>query len=323
MKKRIFGRTGWKVSEIGYGMWGMAGWKGSDDRESDRSLDLAVELGCNFFDTAWAYGEGRSELILNRLLKRHSEKDLYVATKIPPKNFIWPSKREFTLDECFPREHILKYTEKSLKNIGVDTIDLQQFHVWEDGWADDERWQETINQLKEEGKIRAVGISVNRWEPNNSLQTLKTGKIDAVQVIYNIFDQAPEDELFPLCDKLQVAMIARVPFDEGTLTGNIRKNTTFPEGDWRASYFVPENLESSVEHADKLRPLIPEGMTMAQTALRFILCNTTVSTIIPGMRKPHHVRENIDTSDGKGLPKDLLYELKKHRWDRVPTWWSQ
>jgi aryl-alcohol dehydrogenase-like predicted oxidoreductase len=323
MKNRIFGRTGWKIGEIGYGMWGMAGWMGSDDRESDRSLDLAVDLGCNFFDTAWAYGEGKSELILNRLLKRHPEKELYVATKIPPKNFIWPSKREFTLEECFPPEHIIDYTEKSLKNIGVDTIDLQQFHVWEDGWAENENWQKTINRLKEEGKIRAVGISVNRWEPNNSLHTLKTGMIDAVQVIYNIFDQAPEDELFPLCDKHQVAIIARVPFDEGTLTGNITKKTTFPEGDWRATYFVPENLKSSAEHADKLRPLIPEGMNMSQMALRFILCNTAVSTIIPGMRKTHHVRENIETSDGKGLPENLLSQLKQHRWDRVPAPWSQ
>jgi aryl-alcohol dehydrogenase-like predicted oxidoreductase len=177
--------------------------------------------------------------------------------------------------------------------------------------------------LKEEGKIRAVGISVNRWEPNNSLSTLKTGMIDAVQVIYNIFDQAPDDKLFPLCDKLQVAIIARVPFDEGTLTGNITKKTTFLEGDWRATYFVPENLESSAEHADKLRSLVPEGMTMSQMALRFILCNNTVSTIIPGMRKPHHVRENMETSDGKGLSKNLLSQLKNHRWDRVPSWWSQ
>ncbi len=323
MEYRTFGRTGWKVSEIGYGMWGLASWTGAEEKEVHASLDLAIEKGCNFFDTAWAYAEGLSEKIAASMLKRHAGKNLYVATKIPPKNFIWPSKREFTLEECFPQDHIIEYTEKSLKNLGVDTIDLQQFHVWEDGWAGDEQWQETVSRLKEQGKIRAVGVSVNRWEPNNCLQTLKTGHIDAVQVIYNIFDQAPEDQLLPLCKELDIAVIARVPFDEGTLTGNIRKDSAWPEDDWRSSYFVPENLQSSVEHADNLRPLVPKGMAMAEMALRFILCNETVSTIIPGMRTTSHVHKNIGTSDGKGLTEDLFSELKKHRWDREPTWWSQ
>ena len=323
MQYRRFGRTGWHVSEIGYGMWGLAGWTGSDDQESERSLDVAVEMGCNFFDTAWGYGSGRSEQILGKLLKRHPEKTLYLATKIPPKNFTWPSRKGFTLDECFPPDHIREYTEKSLKNLNVETIALQQFHVWEDSWATDERWQRTIEDLKKEGKIQAMGISVNRWEPENCLESLKTGLIDAVQVIYNIFDQAPEDELFPLCQKLDIGIIARVPFDEGTLTGNLTKDTTFPKDDWRSTYFVPENLQSSVEHADQLKPLVPSGMTMPEMALRFILSNQHVHTTIPGMRKLNHVKSNVSTSDGKGLPEDLLKKLKEHRWDRQPTSWSQ
>jgi aryl-alcohol dehydrogenase-like predicted oxidoreductase len=323
MQYRAFGRTGWKVSEIGYGMWGMAGWTGSDDKESERSLDLAVELGCNFFDTAWSYGNGKSERLLGDLVRRHSEKRLYVATKIPPKNSIWPSRRGFTLDECFPPDHIIEYTEKSLKNLGVETIDLIQFHVWEDSWATDERWAKTIEDLKKAGKIRAVGISVNRWEPDNSLETLKTGRIDAVQVIYNIFDQAPEDHLFPLCKKLNIGVIARVPFDEGTLTGKFTKHTTFPKDDWRSTYFVPENLTPSVERADKLKPFVPKRMTLTDMALRFILSNDIVSTTIPGMRKEAHVRTNIATSDATKLPPKLLAELKKYRWDRTPTEWSQ
>ncbi|MBD3306833.1 aldo/keto reductase [candidate division KSB3 bacterium] len=323
MEYRTFGKTGWNVSEIGYGMWGMGGWTGSDDQESAHSLDVAVELGCNFFDTAWGYGAGKSEQILGDLLKRHPEKRLYTATKIPPKNFTWPSKRWFTLDECFPPDHITEYVEKSLKNIDVETIDLIQFHVWEDSWAQDERWQRTIEELKQSGKIQAVGVSLNRWEPWNSLETIKTGKIDAVQVIYNIFDQSPEDQLFPLCDQYNVAVIARVPFDEGTLTGKITKATTFPEDDWRSSYFVPENLNSSVDHAEEVKNVVPPGMTMPEMALRFILSNKTVSTTIPGMRKLEHVRANIAASDGNALPADLLAELKKHRWDRVPTEWSQ
>ena len=323
MQYRTFGRTGWQVSEIGYGMWGMAGWKGSDDEESIQSLSRAVELGCNFFDTAWAYGDGHSERLLGNLLRQYPTTRLYTATKIPPKNRIWPSRRHFTLDEVFPYDYIIDYTNRSLKNLGVETIDLMQFHVWEDAWAHDERWQRAVEDLKQQGKIRAMGISINRWEPWNGIETLRTGLIDAVQVIYNIFDQNPEDELFPVCEELNIAVIARVPFDEGTLTGTLTKDSTWPEGDWRNTYFVPENLHASVERAEALRPLIPEGMTMPEMALRFILSNPTVSTTIPGMRKLRHVEANIAASDGQGLPPDLIEKLRAHRWDRQPTEWSQ
>ncbi|MCW3089285.1 MAG: aldo/keto reductase [Ferruginibacter sp.] len=323
MQYRTFGRTGWKVSEVGYGMWGMAGWTGSESEEVNNALDRSVELGCNFFDTAWGYGEGLSEQILNALIKRHPEKRLYVATKVPPKNRKWPSKPEFKLDDVFPADYIVEYTEKSLQNLGVETIDLQQFHVWEDDWAQQDEWKEAITKLTQQGKVQAWGISVNRWEPNNSLQTLQTGLMDAVQVIYNIFDQAPEDKLFPLCRELNIGVIARVPFDEGTLTGTMTKETTFPAGDWRGTYFVPENLNSSVDHADALKPLLPAGMNLPEMALRFILSNPDVATTIPGLRKLRNVEANMSVSDGKELPKDLLKELKNHRWDREPTQWSQ
>ena len=323
MEYRTFGRTGWQVSGIGYGMWGLAGWTGSEEDEVNQALERSVELGCNFFDTAWAYGDGLSEQILSGLLKRHADKRLYVATKIPPKNRIWPSKPEFALKDVFPADYIVEYTEKSLKNLGVETIDLQQFHVWEDGWAEQDEWKEAITKLTQQGKVQAWGVSVNRWEPDNSLNTLRTGLIDAVQVIYNIFDQAPEDNLFPLCREMNLGVIARVPFDEGTLTGTFTKETTFPADDWRASYFVPENLNSSVEHADALKPLIPAGMTMPEMALRFILSNPDVATTIPGMRKLRNVEANMAAGNGNGLTTELLEELKKHRWDREPTEWSQ
>ncbi|MGQ9849093.1 MAG: aldo/keto reductase [Aggregatilineaceae bacterium] len=323
MQYRTFGRTGWLVSEIGYGMWGMAGWMGSDDAESLAALERSVELGCNFFDTAWAYGAGHSEKLLGQLVRAHPDKKLYTASKIPPKNFKWPSRRGYTLDECFPPDHIREYTEKSLHNLGLDSMDLIQFHVWEDCWAHDERWQRTIDDLKREGLIKAVGISVNRWEPWNSLETLRTGLVDAVQVIYNIFDQAPEDQLFKVCVEQNVAVIARVPFDEGTLTGTLTKDSRWPEGDWRNTYFVPENLIPSVERAEALRPLIPPGMTMPEMALRFCLAHPTVSTVIPGMRKVRHVEANIAASDGRALPPELIKKLREHRWDRVPTKWSQ
>jgi aryl-alcohol dehydrogenase-like predicted oxidoreductase len=323
MEYRRFGRTNWNISEIGYGMWGLAGWTGTDVSEVNQALELSVGLGCNFFDTAWGYGAGKSEQILGQLLKRHSSRKLYAATKIPPKNFKWPSRADYKLEDCFPAAHIVEYTEKSLRNLAVDCIDLQQFHVWEDGWSNHDEWKKAIEKLKKDGKIRYIGISVNRWEPDNVLETIKTGLIDTVQVIYNIFDQNPEDHLFPLCKKYDVGVIARVPFDEGTLTGTLTKETVFPKDDWRSTYFVPENLNSSVDHAEALKPLIPSGMTMPEMALRFILSNNDVHTIIPGMRKIRNVEANIRASDGKGLSEKLKAALKHHRWDRVPTSWSQ
>ena len=323
MKYRRFGRTGWQVSEMGYGMWGMAEWAGSDDAESLAGLQQSVDLGCNFFDTAWAYGEGHSERLLGRLLAANPGKTLYAATKIPPKNRQWPTHRGSRLDEVFPPDYIREYAEKSLANLNRPSIDLLQFHVWEDDWADDDRWQRAMDDLRREGLIHAVGVSINRWEPWNALRTLRTGLVDAVQVIYNIFDQAPEDELFPLCRELDIGVIARVPFDEGTLTGTLTKDTTWPEGDWRNTYFVPENLIPSVERADALKPLVPKGSSMPDVALRFILANPDVSTIIPGMRKPSHVKSNLAASDAPPLPEELLATLKRHRWDREPTEWSQ
>ncbi len=323
MQYRRFGRSDWQVSEVGYGMWGLAGWTGSDRKETDDSLDLAVESGINFFDTAWGYGEGLSERILGALIKRYPSQKIYAATKIPPKNRIWPSQRAFLIDDVFPADYIVEYTETSLKNLGTEQIDLLQFHVWEDDWAEKDEWKEAIQKLTKEGKVARWGISVNRWEPENSLKTIETGLIDAVQVIYNIFDQAPEDKLFPLCQKMDIAVIARVPFDEGTLTGTFTKETTFPADDWRSTYFVPENLISSVNHADALRKEIPAGMSMPELALRFILNNPDVHTTIPGMRKLPHVRSNVAVSDGDGLNAQLAEKLKLYRWDRTPTEWSQ
>ena len=323
MEYRKLGRTDWQVSAVGYGMWGLAGWKGSEDQETNRSLDLAVENGCNFFDTAWGYGEGRSERILSMLVKRHPDKRIYLATKIPPKNFKWPSKRGYLFKDCFPGSHIIEYVEKSLANLSVDTIDLIQFHVWEDDWADVDEWKLTLEKLRSQGKINKVGLSINRWEPDNAIRTLQTGVIDTVQVIYNIFDQAPEDKLFPICEALDIGVIARVPFDEGTLTGNLTMDSTFPAGDWRNTYFVPENLKSSVEHAESIKKILPADRTLPEVALKFILQNHNVSTVIPGMRKERNVIANMKVGTDYFLPLDLIQNLKTHRWDRSPTEWSQ
>jgi aryl-alcohol dehydrogenase-like predicted oxidoreductase len=323
MDYRTFGRTGWPVSVLGYGMWGMGGWTGSDDEQSLRALQRAVEAGVNFFDTAWGYGAGHSEGLLGQLVRANPGTKLYTATKIPPKNMTWPSRRGFTLDDCYPPDHIEQYVHSSLENAGLDSFDLMQFHVWEDDWLDDHRWSTKMEELRRQGLFYAIGISINRWEPWNGIRTVRSGLVDAVQVIYNIFDQNPEDELFPACAEMNVAVIARVPFDEGSLTGTLTKDTTWPEGDWRNSYFVPENLNASVERAEALKAVLPEGMTLPEMALRFIVSNPAVSTTIPGMRKLEHGDANIAAANAGPLPPELIERLRPHRWVRQPTDWSQ
>jgi aryl-alcohol dehydrogenase-like predicted oxidoreductase len=318
MRTRTFGRTGWQVSEIGYGMWGMGGWTGSDDQQSLQALERALALGCNFFDTAWAYGQGKSETLLGQAL-RANRQAAYVATKIPPKNMKWPGKAEYRIQDTYPPDHIREYTEKSLQFLGRPAIDLQQFHVWSDTWADDDGWQRAVDDLKRERLVRAVGISVNRWEAANVLRALETGLIDSVQVVYNVFDQAPEDQLLPYCEAHGIAVIARVPFDEGSLTGTLTINSKWPEGDWRNIYFNREHLAATLARVDRLSPLVPEGMDLPELALRFILEHPAVSTTIPGMRRPAHVERNLAASDGIRLPPRLGEALKTHRWDRTPN----
>jgi aryl-alcohol dehydrogenase-like predicted oxidoreductase len=330
MRYRRFGRTGWEVSEIGYGMWGMASWADSNDEESLRSLQAAVDQGCNFFDTAYAYGNGRSENLLGQIVRTNSGKRLYTATKIPPKTLQWPAPPESTLMESYPPDHVEEYVHRSLENARLDQFDLMQFHTWSDDWMRDDRWFYKLDDLRSQKLIQAIGISINRWEPWNGVRAVRSGQIDAVQVIYNIFDQNPEDDLFPACREMNVAVIARVPFDEGTLTGTLTKESRWPEGDWRNTYFVPENLIPSVERADQIKKLLDEWnrergtrITMPELALRFILANQDVSTIIPGMRKLSHVESNIAASDAGPLERELLEKLKGFRWVRKPTPWSQ
>ncbi len=330
MRYRRFGRTGWEVSEIGYGMWGMAGWSDSSDDESMRSLQASVDHGVNFFDTAYAYGQGHSENLLGQLVRANPSKKLYTASKIPPKTLQWPAPVDSTLAQTFPSDHVEEYVHRSLENAGLEQFDVMQFHTWSDEWMRDDRWFYKLDDLRSQKLIQAFGISINRWEPWNGIRAVRSGQIDSVQVIYNIFDQNPEDELFPACREMDVAVIARVPFDEGTLTGNLTKDSKWPEGDWRNTYFVPENLIPAVEKADEIKKLLEDWnrehetrITMPELALRFILNNTDVSTIIPGMRKLHHVEANVAASEAGPLPDELHKKLRGFRWVRKPAPWSQ
>src|SRR5271156_6678185 len=322
MKYRKLGRTGFDVGDIAHGLWGMSGWSGSEDQESLQAMQSAIDLGCNFFDTAWAYGEGKSDGLLGKILASNKGKRLYAASKVPPLNGRWPATPEYKYHEVFPAAHVVSYAQKIREKLGTDSIDILQFHVWDDSWADQPEFRETVEKLKSDRLIRFFGLSLNRWQPENGIKALRTGLVDAVQVIYNIFDQSPEDKLFPVCRELNVGVIARVPLDEGSLGGKMTLATTFPEGDWRGLYFGPENLPPTIARVEKLKPILPPGMTLPEMALRFILSNPDVSTTIPGMRRAQNVRENIAASDAGALDAVLLKKLKEHRWDRVPASWS-
>lgn len=322
MRYRTLGRTGFSVSEMACGLWGMSGWSGSDDSESLRTLQLAVDLGCNFFDTAWAYGGGKSDAFLGKILAANPGKRLYSASKIPPKNDRWPALPSYDYNDVFPADHVFEYADKIRRALGVDTIDVLQFHVWDDSWTDRPEFRATVEKLKRDGIVHAFGLSINRWEPANGIKALRTGLVDCVQVIYNVFDQNPEDELFPLCRELNIGVIARVPLDEGSLGGKMTRETTFPEGDWRRGYFNPKNLAETMDRVDRLRDDLPAGLSLADAALRFILAEPAVSTIIVGMRKEEHVRGNLALSDAGPLDPALLQKLRRHRWERTPTPWS-
>jgi aryl-alcohol dehydrogenase-like predicted oxidoreductase len=322
MKYRRLGRTGFEVSEIAHGLWGMSGWSGSDDRQSLEALQLAVELGCNFFDTAWAYGQGKSDALLGKILFANRDKRLYVASKIPPLNDKWPASPKDKYRDVFPSEHVFKYAGLIREKLLVNSIDLLQFHVWDDGWANEAEFRGTVEKLKNDGLIRSFGLSLNRWQPENGIRAMRTGLVDVVQVIYNIFDQSPEDKLFPACRELNIGVIARVPLDEGSLGGKITAQTKFPKSDWRSKYFSPDNLKKTLARVEKLKSALPKNISLPEAALRFILSNPTVSTTIAGMRKPDHVRQNIAVSDAGPLNASVLKNLREHRWDRTPKPWS-
>lgn len=323
MHRRKLGRTGWDVSEIGFGAWGIGvnWWGATDDTESVRSLQTAWDAGVNFFDTAYVYGDGHSEKIIAEAL---AGKPALVATKVPPKDAAWPPKPGSDVETSFPADWIRSCTERSLKFLGRETIDLQQLHVWSPGWLAQDGWKRTIEDLKREGKIRAFGVSINDHDPDSALGLVEAGLVDTVQVIFNIFDQAPAARLFPLCAKMNVGVIVRVPLDEGGLTGTLTKDTTFQKGDFRGQYFRGDNLKQTVERVDRLRPLLgEEAATMPELALRFALSDPAVSTVIAGMRKSEHARANVAISDGKKLSPSLLSELRQHAWQRnFYGWWK-
>lgn len=318
MRYRRLGKSGFEVSEIGHGLWGMGSWSGSDDDASQTALRQSIAGGCTFFDSAFVYGDGRSDKLIGDVARDYPDQGLVLASKIPPANFTWPSRPDMKLRETFPRAHVLEYARRIQASFRRP-IDLLQFHVWQDAWACEAEWQDTVAELKANGVITSFGLSLNRWQPENGLAAIETGLIESVQVIYNVFDQGPEDHLFPACRKYDVGVIARVPLDEGSLGGKLTMDTRFPDGDWRARYFNFENLKATLPKIEALKALLPQGMSLPEMALRFILSEPTVSTLIVGMRDARHVAENLAVSERGPLPPPLLAALRAYRWDRKPS----
>ncbi|AKG34169.1 aldo/keto reductase [Paenibacillus durus] len=318
MNYRTLGRTGLNVSEIGFGAWGIGktSWVGADDQESLKALNRSVELGLNFIDTALGYGDGHSEKLVGQVVREHAG-NIYVATKIPPINRQWPARSGVPVEETFTKEHVISCTEQSLRNLGLETIDVQQFHVWSDEWVGKGDWLEGVQKLKEQGKIRFFGVSINDYQPSNAIKLIESGLVDTVQVIYNIFEQSPEDELLPACEKHDIGVIVRVALDEGGLTGKITPETTFDQGDFRNHYFRDDRKREVFERVQQIAADLNISIDdIAETALRYVLSSPAVSTVIPGMRSVTNVERNMKVGDGLGLPEDQVAKLKAHRWVR-------
>ncbi len=337
MKYRSLGKTGLKISEIGCGTWQLANdlnaWVGSDFEESLKSLEKFVELGGNFIDTAWIYGyddaqpdKHPSEELIGKFLKQSGKRDqLILATKVPPKNMHWPALKGVGISEVFPNEWIEKCVEDSLQSLGVDVIDLVQFHVWQDDFADEEGWKETIQKIIKSGKVKHWGISINDYQPSNCLKTLDTGLISTIQFIFNLFHQKPTEKLLPYAKEHGIGLIARVPLDEGGLSGRLTTDTVFDEEEFRKEYFNRERLEELVRRNKALIKIASsEIKTLPELALRYLLSFDEVSTVIPGMRRVKNVEANTSFSDGRKLSEKLMGELKKHFWERnfYPESWK-
>lgn len=322
MPRRPFGQSGLQVSEVGFGGWGIGKsmWGVTDDEESLKALRAAVEAGVDYFDTAAVYGHGHSERMIARVLRETGSKAL-VGTKVPPRNMEWPAHERTRLAHAFPPDWVRASAERSLRNLRRDSLDLLMFHVFHDRWMADAMWADTLGaftRLKEEGKVRLVGISVNSDDPDSALEAVRAGTADAVQVILNLFDQRALERLLPACRERGTAVVVRCPFDEGGLTGALTPDTRFPPEDFRSYYFGGDRLAETCRRADALKALLVPARadTLAEAALRFCLSFPAVSTVIPGMRTAAHVAANAKAADGRLLPPEVLRELKAHAWTR-------
>ena len=317
MQYRILGRTGWQISEIGFGAWGIGGgWGALDDAGAKQALHRYLDLGGNFLDTAYGYGDGHSETLIGQVLKERSgdQTRIYVASKVPPKTMKWPLRPDVSVKDSFPVKWVIQCAERTLKNLNVETLDLLQLHAWTDEYNEQLDWYEAFVTLKEQGKIRAFGVSINDYVPESGVRLAQSGRVDAIQVIYNIFEQAPEQELFPAALANGVGILPRVPFEEGALTGTLRPGATFHEDDWRGQYFTPERLAEVERHVAPLEALLDaDTPILALLALRYCLHHPAVSSVLPGMRRLANVDANMKASDIR-LSDATIAQLHSHAW---------
>jgi len=328
MEYRTFGALGWRVSEIGFGAWAIGGdmWGPQDDAASEAALHAALDAGVNFIDTAQGYGKGHSEEVVGRVLAgRAGGGDVLVATKVPPRpGYGWPPPPDADVADVFPPAYIVAEAEKSLRRLRREAIDVYQFHTWVDSFNMRDEQFEAMARLREQGKVRAVGVSVPDTTPDNVIGALARGEVQAVQVIYNLFEQHPRRNLFPVAERLGTGIIVRVPFDEGALTGKYTAATTFPEGDVRRHYFRAGNLPAVIARVEAVRAVKDQRhphMSMAEYALRFCLSHQAVSTVIPGIRTPAQAGANAAAGDGAWLAPDELAELEAVAWRK--DFWNE
>ena len=317
MEYRPLGSTGIEVSALGYGAWGIggAGWVGAQDEESLRALHRAIELGVNFIDTARGYGD--SERLVGQVVREHPREELYVATKVPPLTGGFPAPTGLHPDQVFPAAHIRGNLEESLRASGLEAFDVFQFHVWSDDWMGRGDWLDTVRSLKDEGKIRFFGVSINDFQPESALDLVASGLVDTVQVIHNAFHQQPEERLLPACAEHGVGVIVRVALDEGGLTGRITADSSFEDGDFRAAYFAGQRaaeVERRVAALDEDLG-IPADET-ADVALRYVWASPAVSTVIAGMRSVRNVVRNVASAEAPPLGAEDVETVHRHRWER-------
>jgi len=310
---RPLGHTGLLVSSVGIGTWAMGSqWSAQRDEDSIAALHLALDMGCRLIDTAQAYGDGRSEQLIGRVLRERGER-VPVATKVPPMDLDWDTVPGVSnIRDKFPGRYLIERCELSLRNLQTDCLDVYQLHTWCPSWNDETEWYEAMLKLKEQGKIRAIGISVNDHRPDEANGTIAAGRVDAIQVIYNLLDQRARFQLFPLAREHGVGILARVPLASGALTGTWDEQKTFPPDDWRAEVFTGETLRRTVARVNKLREVATDiGAGMVEFAIRYCLSDPTVSSVIPGARNPRQAETIMRAMQAGPLPQSAIARIEQ------------
>ncbi len=317
MKKRKFGNSGLEVSEIGFGAWAIGGsWGEQSDKDSLEGLKTALDNGVNFIDTAAGYGNGKSEQIIGEFLKSRSE-TVYVCTKTPPAPGKWPPSPYCKIEERYSEKYLRENVEERLKNLEVESLDVLLLHTWTRAWNDNPVALKILQKMKSEGVVKQIGISTPEHDQNCVVQLMRDGMVDVLQVIYNIFEQEPAAQLFPVAKETGTGIIVRVAFDEGVLTGKYTGNESFGPDDFRSNYFAGDRLERGVRRTEQIKKEFKEGgYSMPELALKFALSHEAVSTVIPGIRNKQQAIQNTSVSNLPELSEDMLIRLREHSWNR-------